>query len=256
MLNGMAREPNQFDELLVPFDVRPQPLPADVRLSRPKFFPIPTATTPEGLLCVGGRLTPDWLLDAYRHGIFPWPMWDDDPIAWWSPDPRAIIELNGLHVSRRLQRTMRSGKFVATCDRDFAGVIHACATAGDRANNTWLTPHMIEAYVAMHQLGHAHSVEVFQDGKLVGGTYGIAAGGLFAAESMSHHVRDASKVAVAHLLAHLRSRGFSLLDIQQWTPHTGRLGAVEISRVEYLRRVAAAVDQPITFGERLESRPG
>jgi leucyl/phenylalanyl-tRNA--protein transferase len=256
MLNSMAREPNQLDELLVPFDVRPQPLPADVRLSRPKFFPIPTATTPEGLLCVGGRLTPDWLLDAYRHGIFPWPMWDDDPIAWWSPDPRAIIELDGLHVSRRLQRTMRSGKFVATCDRDFVGVIRACATAGDRANNTWLTPTMIEAYTAMHRLGHAHSIEVFQDGDLVGGTYGIAVGGLFAAESMFHRVRDASKIAVAHLVSHLQSRGFSLLDIQQWTPHTGRLGAIEIPRLEYLRRVAAAVDQPITFGGRLESRPG
>ena len=120
MLDGMAREPNQFDELFVPFEVRRQPLPADIGLSPPRFFPPPTATTAEGLLCVGGRLSPEWLLDAYRHGIFPWPMWDDDPIAWWSPDPRAIIELDGFHVSRRLQRTMRSGKFQVTCDRDFA----------------------------------------------------------------------------------------------------------------------------------------
>ena len=252
MLNGMAGEPNHFDDLLVPFDVRPQPLPADVRLSRPKFFPQPTATTPEGLLCVGGQLTPEWLLDAYRHGIFPWPMWDDDPIAWWSPDPRAIIELDGLHVSRRLQRTLRSGKFSVTCDRAFEDVIRSCATVGDRTNNTWLTPSMIAAYIAMHELGHAHSVEVYYNGDLVGGTYGIAVGGLFAAESMFHRVTDASKVAVACLVAHLRSRGFSLLDVQQWTPHTGRMGATEISRVEYLRRVASAVEQAVTFGAQLE----
>jgi leucyl/phenylalanyl-tRNA--protein transferase len=243
----MAREPNQFDELLVPFDVRPLPLPADVGLSPPRFFPPPTATTPEGLLCVGGRLSPEWLLDAYSHGIFPWPMWDDDPIAWWSPDPRAIIPLNGLHISRRLARTIRSGKFEATIDRDFAGVIRGCATAGDRTNNTWLTPNMVAAYTRMHGLGHAHSVEVWSDGRLVGGTYGIGIGGLFAAESMFHQVTDASKVAVAHLVAHLHTRGYELLDIQQWTPHTGSLGAVEVSRVEYLRRVARAVEKHVTF---------
>src|SRR3954468_20792300 len=114
----MARERNQFDDLLVPFDVDPRPLPADVRLSQSQFFPPPTATTPDGLLCVGGRLSPEWLLDAYSHGIFPWPMWDAEPIAWWSPDPRAIIELDGLHISRRLRRTLRSGKFRVTSDRD------------------------------------------------------------------------------------------------------------------------------------------
>jgi leucyl/phenylalanyl-tRNA--protein transferase len=252
MLNGMAREPNQFEELLVPFDVRPQPLPADVRLGPSKFFPTPTATTPEGLLCVGGRLAPDWLLDAYRHGIFPWPMWDNEPIAWWSPDPRAVIELDGLRVSRRLTRKIRGSHFKVTCEQDFAGVIHGCATASDRVDNTWLTPSMIAAYTKMHELGHAHCVEVWQDGALVGGTYGVAIGGLFAAESMFHHVSDASKVAVAQLVSHLRARGYSLLDIQQWTPHTGRMGAVEIPRLEYLRRLAVVVDQPVTFGERLE----
>jgi leucyl/phenylalanyl-tRNA---protein transferase len=249
----MAREPNQFDELLVPFDVKPLPLPAEVGLDESRFFPSPTATTVEGLLCVGGQLSPEWLLDAYSHGIFPWPMWDDDPIAWWSPDPRAIIELDGLHVSRRLQRTMRSGKFRVTFDRDFAGVIQGCGTAGDRTNNTWLTPSMVAAYCRMHGLGHAHSVEVWlplplgEGMSLVGGTYGIAIGALFAAESMFHRARDASKVAVAHLVAHLRSRGYELLDIQQLTPHTSRQGAVEISRLEYLRRLAQAVKKPVTF---------
>ena len=234
----MAREPDNFDELLVPLDVDATPLPSDVGLSAPRFFPPPTATTPEGLLCVGGRLSPEWLLDAYRHGIFPWPMWENEPVAWWSPDPRAIIELDGFHISRRLRRTLRSGRFQATIDRDFAGVIRGCADSPGRHGNTWLTPSMIAAYRQMHELGHAHSLEVWHEGRLAGGTYGIAVGGLFAAESMFYRVRDASKVALAYLVAHLRARGYQLLDIQQWTPHTGSLGAVEISRVDYLRRVA------------------
>src|SRR5262249_1826685 len=140
-------------------DVRP--MPRGIGLAPSRFFPPPTSTTSEGLLCIGGRLAPAWLLEAYGHGIFPWPMWEDEPIAWWSPDPRAIIELDGLHVSRRLQRTIRTGKFRVTHDQDFAGVIRSCATAGDRYGNTWLTPAMIAAYCRMHALGHAHSVEVW-----------------------------------------------------------------------------------------------
>jgi leucyl/phenylalanyl-tRNA--protein transferase len=243
----MAREPNPSDELFVPVDADTRPTPADIGLPPSRFFPPPTSTTPEGLLCIGGRLSPEWLLDAYRHGIFPWPMWEDEPIAWWSPDPRAIIELDGLHVSRRLQRTIRGGKFRVTCDHDFAGVIHGCATAGDRTGNTWLTPAMIGAYCQMHTLGHAHSVEVWQADRLVGGTYGIAIGGLFAAESMFHLVRDASKVTLVHLVSHLATCGFRLLDVQQWTEHTGSMGAVEISRDNYLRRLATAMELPVTF---------
>lgn len=243
----MAREPNQFDDLLVPFDVRPQPLPAGVSLAPSRFFPSPTATTPEGLLCVGGRLSPEWLLDAYAHGIFPWPMWDDDPIAWWSPDPRAIIELNELHVSRRLQRTIRSDKFQVTFDQDFEGVIRGCATAGDRTGNTWLTTSMVNAYATMHELGHVHSVEVWSNGALAGGVYGVAIGGLFAAESMFHRVRDASKVALVHLVGRLNQRGYTLLDVQQWTPHTGRMGAIEVSRAAYLQRLSRAIPSPVTF---------
>jgi len=219
-----------------------------VGLSLPLFFPPPTATSADGLVCVGGRLDPDWLLDAYCHGIFPWPVWADEPLAWWSPDPRAVLEMDGLHVSHRLRRTVRSGKFQVTCDRDFEGVIRGCATAPGRRGNTWLTPAMIDAYVEMHRLGYAHSVEVWtrhphpialsdREGTwLAGGTYGVAIGGLFAAESMFHRVRDASKVALVYLAAHLRARGYGLLDVQQWTPHTGRMGAVEIPRMEYLRR--------------------
>jgi leucyl/phenylalanyl-tRNA--protein transferase len=245
----MAREPNHSNELFVPLDVTPQPLPADIELPPSRFFPPPTWTTHEGLLCIGGRLSPEWLLDAYRHGIFPWPMWEDEPVAWWSPDPRAIIELDALHVSRRLQRTIRSGKFRVTYDEAFPAVIEGCATAGDRRGNTWLTPAMIAAYCRMHTLGHAHSVEIWHDDKLVGGTYGIAVGGLFAAESMFRRERDASKVAVVYLVERLRERGYQLLDIQQWTPHTGSLGAIEIPRLEYLRRLSSAVAAPVKFGD-------
>jgi leucyl/phenylalanyl-tRNA--protein transferase len=248
----MAREPNYFDELFVPVDARRQPLPAEIGLGPTRFFPPPTATTLEGLLCIGGRLSPEWLLDAYTHGIFPWPMWEDEPIAWWSPDPRAVIELDSFHVSRRLRRTLHSGKFRVTCDQDFNGVIQGCATAGDRRNNTWLTPAMITAYRWMHTLGYAHSVEVWHGEQLAGGTYGLAIGAFFAAESMFHYVRDASKVAVAHLVAQLRTRGYQLLDIQQSTPHTGSLGAAEIPRLEYLERLARAIKVPVEFGDRID----
>jgi leucyl/phenylalanyl-tRNA--protein transferase len=248
----MAREPHNLEKLYLPADVEIQPLPDDLRLTPSRYFPPPTVTTPEGLVCVGGRLSPDWLLDAYAHGIFPWPMWEDEPIAWWSPDPRAIIELDALHVSRRLRRTLRSGQFRATCDRDFEGVIRGCATAGNRHGNTWLTPPMMDAYCRMHSLGHSHSVEVWQTGQLVGGTYGIVIGGLFAAESKFHRARDASKIALVHLVAHLRARGYALLDIQQWTPHSASLGAVEVSRIDYLRRLVHATQLPVTFGSELE----
>lgn len=280
MLGSMAREPNHFDELFVPLDVDSRPVPAEIGLPPSRYFPPATSTTPEGLLCIGGRISPEWLVDAYRHGIFPWPMWEDEPIAWWSPDPRAIIELDRFHISRRLARTINSGKFRVTFDQDFAGVIQGCATAGDRGGNTWLTPAIIRAYTHMHALGYAHSVEVWSDlalppregrdegvlwrgekeqgtptpnplckrkWELVGGTYGIAIGGLFAAESMFYRVRDASKVALAHLVARLRDLRYELFDIQQWTPHTGSLGASEIPRLEYLTQLARAIEQPIRF---------
>jgi leucyl/phenylalanyl-tRNA--protein transferase len=240
---------------LVPVDAEITGRLADVGLSEPQFFPSPLVSTSDGLVCVGGRLAPDWLLDAYRHGIFPWPVWDDEPMAWWSLDPRAILEFDGLRISRRLRRTLQTGKFRATCDRDFQGVIRGCGTVEGRADDTWLVPAMIDAYCELHRLGHAHSIEVWQDDQLAGGTYGVAIGGFFAAESMFYRLRDASKVALAHLVAHLRSRGYRLLDIQQWTPHTGRLGAVTVSRIQYLRRLAVAVELPVTFGDQLAGDP-
>ncbi|MCG8450445.1 MAG: leucyl/phenylalanyl-tRNA--protein transferase [Pirellulales bacterium] len=220
-------------------------------MSRSTFFPSPSEASPDGLVAVGGDLGPKRLLDAYRHGIFPWPMHEEDPMLWWSPDPRAILPLDGLQISSRLQRTLRSGKFQATCDQAFDEVIEACATAQHRAPDTWLTEEMIAAYGQMHRLGHAHSVEVWREGKLAGGTYGIAIGGLFAAESMFYRVRDASKVALFHLVNHLQARGYQLLDVQQWTAHTGRLGVIEIPRTEYLQRLAGVVELPVSFGEEL-----
>ena len=216
-----------------------------------KFFPPAEMADDHGLVMLGGKLSPEWLLDAYRHGIFPWPIFDDPKImAWWSPDPRGVMELDGLYVSTRLARTIRSGKFEVTVNEDFIGVLHGCATAQDREGNTWLTDEMIEAYSHLHRLGHAHSVEVWHQGQLAGGTYGVAIGGLFAGESMFYRVRDASKVALVHLVQHLNTRGYKLFDLQQLNPHTESLGGTEIPRQQYLKRLSRALATKVTFAER------
>ena len=205
----------------------------------------PEAANASGLVAVGGDLRPATLLDAYRHGVFPW--YDESlPIAWWSPDPRALIPLDAFHVSRRLARTIRAGRFEIAINRDFAGVIRGCA---DRAEGTWITPEMIVAYEHLHVLGHAHSVEAWRNGKLAGGVYGVGIGGFFSAESMFHRVSDASKVALTALVERLRARGFALLDVQMLNEHTATLGAVEIPRREYLRRLPNAVQMNVRFGE-------
>lgn len=190
-----------------------------------------------GLVAVGGDLEPATLLLAYRSGVFPW-FGEQDPILWWSPDPRAIIELDGLYVSRRLERTRRSGKFHVTIDQAFGPVIRACA---DRDGGTWITRAMIFAYERLHRLGVAHSVETWHDGKLAGGVYGVALGGFFSGESMFARVSDASKVALAYLCDHLRERRFQLFDTQVRTDHTTSMGAVEIPRREYLARLRTAL---------------
>jgi len=196
-----------------------------------------------GLVARGGDLSPAHLLKAYSRGIFPW-FDEDGPYLWWSPDPRAIFELDRFHVSRRLARTIRSATFDLSINRDFAGVIRGCA---DRAEGSWITPDMIAAYERLHRLGHAHSMEVWHHGALAGGIYGVAIGGFFAGESMFTRARDASKVALAHLIARLRQRGFQLFDIQMLTDHTARLGAVEIRRKDYLRRLRSALRAPARF---------
>lgn len=210
---------------------------------RQRLLPNPEGAGVTGLVAVGGSLQPERLLQAYRQGVFPWYS-AGDPVLWWSPDPRALLELDRLHVSRRLRRTLRSSKFSISVDRDFRGVIHGCA---DRAEGTWITHEMIEAYETLHRLGHAHSLETWQDGVLAGGIYGVAIGGFFAGESMFTLVRDASKVALVHLVERLRQRGFALFDLQFLTEHTARLGAMEIPRAEYLERLRRAVELPTTF---------
>lgn len=221
---------------------------------KPLYFPNPDLADPEGVVAFGGQLSPAWLLDAYTHGIFPWPvLFESEVLVWFSPDPRAVFELDGFHASRRLLQTIRSKKFEVTCDEDFGGVIRNCAAPRKDDGGTWITPAMIDAYEEMHRRGIAHSVEVWHQGQLAGGTYGLSIGGLFAGESMFHRQRDASKVALYYLVRHLRARGYTLFDIQQLTDHTRSLGAIEIPRKVYLQRVATAVRAPVSWGPRLES---
>jgi leucyl/phenylalanyl-tRNA--protein transferase len=207
----------------------------------------PARAGADGLVGVGLDLTPERLLEAYSRGIFPF--YDETtPILWWSPDPRAIFEMDGLHVSRRLGRTLRSGKFTPTIDRCFRAVMEACADRGpDRG--VWIMPEMIEAYTKLHELGHAHSLEVWHGGELAGGIYGVAVGALFAGESMFTRVTDGSKAALYHLMQRLRQRGYQLFDVQYLNDHTASLGAVEIPRREYLRRLKRAVASAVTFAD-------
>ncbi len=208
-------------------------------------FPPPELAGPDGLLAIGGDLSPERLLLAYRSGIFPW-FDESTPILWWSPDPRAIIEFDSFHVSRRLQRIVRQGKFAVTVDQAFERVMRECARG--RPEGTWITDSMLEAYCRFHEIGYAHSLETWYEGELVGGVYGVALGGMFCGESMFHRISNAGNVALVHLVHRLRERGFVLLDVQIINLHTARLGAVEIPRSVYLRRLAQAIQLPVQFG--------
>ena len=183
-------------------------------------------------------LTPDGVLLAYRHGIFPMADERSGEVLWFRPDPRAVIPLDGFHISRSLARAIRHGVFEVRVDTDFAGVMRGCA---DRLEGTWISERFVEVYGALHRAGTAHSVEAWRGGRLCGGAYGLALGGAFMAESMFHRETDASKVALAALVARLRERGFTLLDIQYVTPHLASLGAAEITRREYERRLEQAL---------------
>ena len=205
----------------------------------------PDHATPEGIVGVGGELDPPTLLAAYSSGVFPW-FNPGDPIIWWSPDPRGVIPLDTFHVPRRLAATVRQGKFRVTFDTQFAEVIRRCGE--NRPEGTWVTDEMIAAYTTLHRAGHAHSVEAWSGDELAGGVYGVSVGGLFAGESMFHHQRDASKVALVALLTRLRERGYVLFDTQIVNPHTEQFGAVDIPRREYLRRLRRAVQVEATFG--------
>ncbi len=207
-------------------------------------FPDPRRANSEGLVAVGGDLSVQRLLLAYRSGIFPWTV---APITWWSPDPRAIFELDSFHVSRSLGRVLRQQRFEITRDQAFVEVMKGCAAPARGRRSTWITPDFLAAYEDLHRAGHAHSVESWQGKRLAGGVYGVALGGLFAGESMFHRASDASKVALYFLVQHLRAHGFDLFDIQMLTPITRQLGGKNIPRTEYLERLAVALATPARF---------
>lgn len=210
--------------------------------AQPSRFPDPRSAPAGAPLAWGGDLEPGTLLDAYRHGIFPWPA-ADGTILWWSPDPRALLPLEGIHVSRSLRRTLRSGRFHCTKDTAFADVVAGCADR--REGGTWITPAMARAYERLHQLGHAHSVEVWDTrGALVGGIYGVAVGAAFSGESMFHRATDASKVALVELAARLRAGGFWLFEAQLPTLHLTSMGAVAVPRSAFLDLLSVATAVP------------
>jgi leucyl/phenylalanyl-tRNA---protein transferase len=205
----------------------------------------PELADPDGLVGVGGDLHAATLLAAYSAGVFPW-FSDDDPVLWWSPDPRAVIELDGLHVSQSLARKLKAGQFRVTLNHCFDDVVRECGLRRD--GGTWITPGMQAAYADLHARGHAHSVEIWYGDELAGGIYGVTIGAFFAGESMFHRQTDGSKIALAMLVRHLKERGFQLFDVQMRTDHTTRMGAIEITRKEYLTRLYVAIEErEVTF---------
>ena len=200
---------------------------------------------PNGLLAAGGDLAPERLIQAYRHGCFPWYQ-DGQPLLWWSPDPRTVLFPEELHVSRSLAKTLRQGTFEITFDQAFDAVIAACAGPRDYADGTWITSPMQAAYRALHQRGIAHSVEVRSNGELVGGLYGLAMGRLFFGESMFSHVSNASKAGFVSLVQQLREWGFVMIDCQMPTQHLQSFGARAIPRKLFSEYLETYLDQTST----------
>lgn len=198
---------------------------------------------PNGLLAAGGDLRPERLLQAYRHGCFPW-FQDGQPILWWSPDPRTVLFPQEIHLSRSLSKCLRQQRYSVTFDQSFAQVIQACAAPRAYADGTWITTPMQHAYLELHRQGVAHSVEVWRDAELVGGLYGLAIGQLFFGESMFSRADNASKVGFATLVSHLQQWGFVLIDCQMPTEHLHSFGARAISRQDFAGYLQAHLDQP------------
>lgn len=212
------------------------------------LFPHPNLAEENGLLAVGGDLSSERLLLAYRSGIFPWYS-EGYPIMWFSPDPRLIVELGSVHASKRLMKTIRSGAFEVRFDTAFEEVMRLCAGTDRKGQTgTWITGEMLRAYADLHQSGYAHSVETYADGELVGGLYGISLGGVFFGESMFHKVRDASKVAFYHLEKFLLANHFDFIDSQVPNTHMKSLGGREISRREFLSRLAKSLEKMTLLG--------
>lgn len=216
--------------------------------SHPALFPDPESADGEGLLAVGGDLSPERLVAAYERGIFPWYA-EGLPPMWWSPDPRAVIDAASLHVSRSLAKELRRERFRISMNESFERVMIECGR--ERDGGTWILPEMVRAYARLHELGHAASFEVWSGERLVGGLYGVLRGGLFAAESMFHRETNASKVALVAAVRTSFAAGVELFDVQFLTEHLTTLGAYELARHEYLRRLARAIAKPTSLGDVL-----
>jgi leucyl/phenylalanyl-tRNA--protein transferase len=222
-------------------DVRFTPTASAVGHARFRF-PDACEADADGFVAHGGDLAPSTLIAAYRQGIFPWPCGGHE-LLWWSPDPRAVIPVDGLRVSHRLARTLRRGMFAVTINAAFDDVVAGCAARDE----TWITAGLRRAYGRLHALGWAHSVEVWRGGALAGGLYGLAIGGLFAAESMFHRVSDASKIAMVALVQHAGRVGVTLVDAQVPSAHIASMGGVTMPRAEYLSCLKSVVDRPVRF---------
>ncbi len=205
-------------------------------------FPPPSnaLNDPDGLLAAGGNLNAQTLLDAYRQGIFPWYS-DPDPILWWSPDPRCILEPHHVHISKSMKKVLKRNHFSVTWNSAFLEVIQACAAARAYTKETWITDHMLEAYMQLHRKGIAHSLEVWQDNKLVGGLYGLAIGAVFFGESMFSIANNSSKFAFIKLCESLEQSGFRLIDCQVESEHLCRLGAYTVPRDQFLLQLKSAL---------------
>jgi len=218
-------------------------------------FPDPREADSLGIVCSGGNLSPGLLLSAYRQGIFPW-FSEDEPLLWWSPDPRFVLRPEELHVSATMRKVLRRKPWEHALDRDFEAVIRSCsAVPRKRQRGTWITRDMIEAYVELHRLGFAHSVEVRLEGRLVGGFYGVSLGSAFFGESMFSLEADASKAAFIPFVLYLASQGFTLVDSQVYTEHVAGLGAAETSREFYLALLSRALEAPTSRGDWASLHP-
>lgn len=203
---------------------------------------------PNGLLAVGGTLSPKRLLAAYRHGIFPW-FSEGQPVLWWSPDPRAVLFPRHIRISRSMRKILRQGLYTCTLDHAFDAVVNACAQPRSDGQGTWITADMFQAYSRLHQLGHAHSVETWYDGKLVGGLYGVAIGKIFFGESMFHLMPNASKTAFIKVTQKLQEWGVELIDCQVRTDHLDSLGAQSLPREEFIAYLNRFCDQAAYNGD-------
>lgn len=209
-------------------------------------FPDPREAQNSGLLALGGDLEPSTLIAAYTHGIFPWYS-EDEPLMWWSLSPRLVLFPADFHISSRSCRAIRNANFEVSFDRDFPEVIHECAKMTESRPETWITRDMLEAYIRMHRLGYAHSVEIWKDNRLVGGLYGLCLGKVFFGESMFRRTSEASRAAIVCLVTLLRKIGVTMIDCQEATSHMQKMGAVELLREEFLEKLTEANTEPCSW---------